>query len=32
MDEIDEPVPGDAPTGGRDMQRLDHLDPPIAPR
>jgi metal-dependent HD superfamily phosphatase/phosphodiesterase len=32
MDDLDEPVPGEPPVGGRDMQRLDRLDPPMPPR
>ena len=38
MDELDEPVPGESSARGepsaqgRDMQRLDRLDPPIPPR
>jgi len=32
MDELDEPVPGESPVAGRDMQRLDRLDPAIPPR
>ena len=32
MDELDEPVPVESGVWGRDMQRLDNLDPPIPPR
>ena len=32
MDELDESVPDEPPVAGRDIQRLDRLDPPIPPR
>jgi len=32
VDELDESVPDEPPVAGRDIQRLDRLDPPIPPR